>query len=114
VWTVVLVAGFLTLVGLARAGSILFWQVLPIETHAVSSGSSWRLTSATVGLLGLSLVLAVAASPMKRYTDAAAAQLGDRAGYARAVLGAQGGPAAVTTRPYQGGAGEVRLPGDQR
>jgi multicomponent K+:H+ antiporter subunit D len=111
VWSVVLLAGFLTLVGLARAGTVLFWNVVPSAHAPASSGSSWRLTSATLGLLGLSLLLAAFASPMKRYTDAAAAQLADRAGYAHAVLSSQGGPAAVTTRPYQGGAGEVRLPG---
>ncbi len=110
IWTVVLAAGFLTLVGLARAGSILFWQVLPAETRAVSSGSSWRLTSATVGLLGVSLVLALAASPMKRYTDAAAAQLSNPAVYAEAVLGQIGGTSAVSTRPYRGGTEDIKLP----
>ena len=110
VWTVVLVAGFLTLVGLARAGAILFWQVLPTEQRPVYPGSSWRLTSATVGLLGLSLVLAVAASPLKRYTDVAAAQLSTPAVYAEAVLGQLGGMSAVSTRPYRGGAEEIKLP----
>ena len=65
---------------------------------------------ATLSLLTLSLLLAVAASPLKRYTDAAAAQLADRAAYAEAVLGPLGGAAATTTRPYRGGEGEVRLP----
>jgi multicomponent K+:H+ antiporter subunit D len=110
VWAVVLTAGFLTLVGLARAGIILFWQALPLNRDSVRAGSSWQLMSATLGLLGLSLILAVAASPMKRYTDAAAAQLADRAAYAQAVLGPVGGAAAATTRPYQAGEGEVKLP----
>lgn len=110
VWSVVLGVSFLTLIGLARAGSILFWNVLPAGHQAVHSGSSPRLTFATLGLLTLSLVLAAAGSPVKRYTDAAAAQLSDRAAYARAVLGPVGGTAAVTTRPYRGGAGEVKLP----
>jgi multicomponent K+:H+ antiporter subunit D len=110
VWAVVLTGGFFTLIGLARAGAILFWQVLPTDGHSVAAGSSWRLTSATLGLLGLSLVLAVAASPLKRYTDAAAAQLSDPAVYAKAVLGQTGTPASVSTRPYRGGEGEVKLP----
>ncbi len=113
VWSVVLLAGFLTLVGLARAGTLLFWNVVPSAEAAADAGSSWRLTSATLILLGLSLMLAAFASPMKRYTDAAAAQLADRQTYANAVLALQGGPTAKTTRPYQGGAGEVRLPGDK-
>lgn len=110
VWAVVLTGGFFTLIGLARAGAILFWQVLPTDGNSVAAGSSWRLTSATLGLLGLSLVLAVAASPLKRYTDAAAAQLSDPAVYGKAVLGQTGSPASVSTRPYRGGEGEVKLP----
>lgn len=111
VWAVVLGAGFLTLVGLARAGAILFWNVLPGRPDHCHAGSSGRLMAATLGLLALSLMLAAAASPMKRYTDAAAAQLADRNGYADAVLKAVGGSAAQTTRPYRGGEGEVKLPG---
>ena len=110
VWTVVLSAGFLTLVGLARAGSILFWQVLPGNNNMSNSGASWRLTSATLGLLGLSLVLAAFASPLKRYTDAAALQLADRTAYSEAVLGSVGGAGAQTVRPYRGGIGDVKLP----
>lgn len=110
VWAVVLSAGFLTLIGLARAGTILFWHVLPTNAPATYAGGSRRLTSATLGLLGLSLVLAASASPLKRYTDAAAQQLADHTGYAQAVLGPVGGAAATTTRPYRAGAGEVKLP----
>jgi multicomponent K+:H+ antiporter subunit D len=110
IWVVVLGAGFLTLVGLARAGTILFWNVLPADGQPAGSDASRRLILATLGLLGLSLALAVAASPLKRYTDAAAAQLTDRAMYAEAVLGPVGGAAAVTTRPYRGGEGDVKQP----
>jgi multicomponent K+:H+ antiporter subunit D len=110
VWTVVLAVSFLTLIGLARAGSILFWSVLPAGNQSGRSGTSSRLVLATLSLLALSLLLAVAASPLKRYTDAAAAQLADRAAYAGAVLGPVGGATATTTRPYRGGEGEVRLP----
>jgi multicomponent K+:H+ antiporter subunit D len=110
VWSVVLVTSVLTLVGLARAGAILFWNVLPASSQPAHIGSSARLTAATLGLLSLSLVLAVAASPLKRYTDATAAQLADRAAYAKAVLGPVGGAAAQTTRPYRAGEGEVILP----
>ena len=110
VWSVVLVTSVMTLVGLARAGAILFWNVLPANDQPAHSGGSSRLTLATMGLLSLSLVLAVAASPLKRYTDATAAQLADRAAYAKAVLGPVGGTAAQTTRLYRGGEGEVILP----
>ncbi|MDO8717388.1 MAG: monovalent cation/H+ antiporter subunit D [Polaromonas sp.] len=110
VWSMVLVTSVLTMVGLARAGAILFWNVLPASGQPVHGGPSARLMLATLGLLSLSLVLAVAASPLKRYTDAAAAQLADRTAYAKAVMGPVGGAAAQTTRPYRGGEGEVLLP----
>ncbi len=119
VWSVVLGVGFLTLIGLARAGSMVFWNVLPVASSAgapVASGAptsivlSPRMLASTSALLALGLMLAVAASPMKRYTDAAAAQLADHAAYADAVLGALGGTAAETTRPYRGGEAEVMLP----
>ncbi|MGL4807852.1 MAG: proton-conducting transporter membrane subunit, partial [Giesbergeria sp.] len=87
VWAVVLGAGLLSLVGLARAGVILFWNVLPNHATHSHAGGSLRLTGATLGLLALSLVLAIAAAPIKRYTDATAAQLADQGAYARAVLG---------------------------
>ena len=119
VWSVVLGVGFLTLIGLARAGSMVFWNVLPESPSAgapIASGASKttalspHMLASTVALLALVLMLAVAASPMKRYTDAAAAQLADTTAYAEAVLGPMGGAAAETTRPYQGGEGEVILP----
>ena len=118
VWAVVLGSGFLTLLGLARAGSILFWNVLPGEPTGAPSGSSWRLLSATLGLMALSLVLAAAASPLKHYLDATAAQLADRSAYARAVLGLStdgagagtAAPASTSTRPYRGGTEDIRLP----
>lgn len=97
VWAVVLGVGFLTLVGLARAGSVLFWSVRP-EVPGGSSGASPALLGATLSLLAMSVLLSVFAAPLQRYTAAAALQLSDRDAYARAVLG---DPAAVTTRPYR-------------
>jgi multicomponent K+:H+ antiporter subunit D len=134
VWSVVLGASFLTLIGLVRAGSILFWHVLPrphpdlarpvpkvldmpdvpdmpiAATAAEPLGLSKRALASTSALLLLGLLLAVCAAPLKRYTDATAVQLADHAAYADAVLGPLGGAAAQTTRPYRGGAGEVVLP----
>ena len=101
VWVVVLLVGFLTLVGLARAGSVLFWSVRHDVQGSASGASPPKLLSATVALLGLSVLLSVWAAPLQRYTQATALQLLDRASYARAVLGEQGGEAAQTTRPYR-------------
>jgi multicomponent K+:H+ antiporter subunit D len=54
--------------------------------------------SATWAFMAMTLALAVVASPVKQYTDDAAAQLTDRAAYQRAVLGDLGN----STRPYTG------------
>ncbi|HNW61700.1 MAG TPA: monovalent cation/H+ antiporter subunit D [Piscinibacter sp.] len=99
VWSVVLTVGLLTLVGLARAGSILFWNVRS-DMPSSASGASPRLIVATLVLLGFSVAMSGFAEPLKRYTDAAAAQLFDRRAYAEAVLGAQG-LQTETTRPYR-------------
>ena len=103
VWSVVLLVGFFTIVGLARAGVIVFWHVQPDEGAAdVVSGASAKLLSAAWAFMAITVALAVLASPVKRYTDAAAVQLADTAVYAEAVLGSQGGAKAITTRPYDG------------
>jgi multicomponent K+:H+ antiporter subunit D len=112
VWTVVLVTGLLTLMGLARAGAILFWNVLPIKGQPLPARGSWHPTGATFGLLAMSLLLAVAASPVKRYTDAAALQLAEPGAYAHAVLGPLGVAPLGSTRPYRGGVGEGVLPAE--
>ncbi|MEZ5663314.1 MAG: hypothetical protein R3E94_07255 [Burkholderiaceae bacterium] len=51
------------------------------------SGTSVKLLSSAWAFMAMTLVLAVCASPVKRYTDAAAAQLSRPADYVRAVLG---------------------------
>jgi multicomponent K+:H+ antiporter subunit D len=101
VWIVVLGVGFLTLVGLARAGSILFWNVRTDLPACTGGGASPRLLAATLALIGASVAMTVFAAPLQRYTEAAALQLQDRAAYARAVLGEHGGEGADTARPYR-------------
>ena len=98
-WTVVLTVGFFTLIGLARAGSILFWHV-DASRPSGASGASPKLVGATLWLLGASVLMSVLAAPVQRYTAQAARQLTDRDAYARAVLGAQG-VSTETTRPYR-------------
>ena len=114
VWGVVLIAGFFTLLALARAGSLLFWQVRPARLNlshsgdAAAPGTRPRLLAATVALLAASVAMSVWAAPLMRYTQAAAVQLMDRAAYAAAVLPESAGAAARTTRPYTG---QVSRPG---
>jgi multicomponent K+:H+ antiporter subunit D len=101
VWSVVLVVGFFSLLGLARAGNVLFWHVREDLPACGDSGASPRLVMATLLLLAAAVAMSVFAAPLMRYTDAAAEQLVDRAAYADAVLGDLGGEAADTTRPYR-------------
>ena len=103
VWTVVLCVGFFTIVGLARAGVILFWHVQPDPDEAQSnSGSSAKLLSAVWVFMALTLAMAVLASPIKRYADETAAQLVDTAAYAKAVLGLEPGEMSRSLKPYDG------------
>ena len=104
VWAVVLGAGFLSLLGLARAGSVLFWNVNLAQLPRGASGASPSLVAAALWLLGGGVLMSLLAAPIQRYTADAAAQLLDRAAYARAVLGPQG-EASESTRPYRGTSG---------
>jgi len=106
----VLMVGFFTLIGLARAGVVVFWHVQPDETSVASGGASAGASAGSspsmVGAAGLflamSVLLSVAAAPVKRYTDATAAQWADQGRYASAVLGIAPGQPSSTTRPYDG------------
>ena len=100
IWSVVLGVGFLSIVGLARAGVIVFWHVQPAG-DAGSAGSSARLLAPVWAFMALTLALAVLASPVKRYTDATATQLTQSSDYVRAVLGADA-VGRSTTRLYDG------------
>ena len=99
VWGAVLGLGLLMLLGLSRVVSVVFWgtHAEPRSTVTAPRGA----TAAMLGLLALLLAMAVAAGPLKRYTDAAALQLVDRDAYADAVL--QGGARADTARPMAPG-----------
>ena len=107
IWSTVLAVGFLTLIGLARAGSIMFWHVRTDLPAGAPSGASPKLIGATLLLLATTVAMSVFAAPIQRYTAAAAEQLADRAAYARAVLGARG-EATDSARPYDGTAGAPR------
>ncbi|MEJ7929682.1 monovalent cation/H+ antiporter subunit D [Ramlibacter sp. AN1015] len=97
VWTTLLLVGFLSLLSLSRAGSVMFWKVTP-EPASVRRAPA-RLVAATMLLVAAMVGLSAAAGPLKRYTDAAVVQLLDRDGLARAVLGPARGAEAV--RPYR-------------
>ncbi|MBY5933522.1 monovalent cation/H+ antiporter subunit D [Tateyamaria omphalii] len=96
-WSAILVGSFLTIVGFARAGSILFWKstalAVPEEQTDVdvTAEAPPPATTAQVAPVVLTLaalaVLAIFAGPVSAYLDNASAQLFDREGYVEAVLG---------------------------
>ncbi len=104
VWAVVLSVGLLGMIGLARAGVILFWHV-PEDTQPDQAAPPINrvLVGMTLLLLSMGCVMATFAAPMQRYMNATAQQLYDRPAYAQAVLGRSGDLTQdTTTRLYLG------------
>jgi multicomponent K+:H+ antiporter subunit D len=90
-WTAILVGSLFTIVGFARAGSILFWKSTATPPAAdappeAPPARAWEIAP-TMALVALLAALAVFAGPVANYMDATSAQLFDRAGYIAAVLG---------------------------
>lgn len=79
IWLLVLGTGLLTLVGLARAGSRLFWRLPPLPAGVaptiVAAPARPRETAAIVLLLGYGIAMVLAAAPLLDYLRASAAQL---------------------------------------
>ncbi|MCC2641729.1 MAG: monovalent cation/H+ antiporter subunit, partial [Nitrospira sp.] len=89
VWTVILATSLLMLVGCARAGSIVLWNVtdlLPSDPAHAPRAGEWMALAA---LATCSLLLVLFAAPITRYTDETAAQLLSPSSYIEAVLGPQ-------------------------
>lgn len=97
-WSAILVGSLLTIVGFARAGSILFWKstatsapapdpddmdipqpVVPVTANALQLAPS-------MAALGVLALLAIFAGPVSAYLGETSAQLFDRAGYVGAIL----------------------------
>lgn len=89
IWLVIVMTSLLMLVGCARAGSIVLWNVtepIPVEPLHVPRAGEW---AAVAALASYSLFLVLFAAPIKQYTDETAAQLLSPASYIDAVLGDQ-------------------------
>jgi multicomponent K+:H+ antiporter subunit D len=91
VWATLLATSLLGLIGMARAGSILFWQVRPEAAPGCDAGHSNRLLLQPLVLLAAVIGITVFAAPVKRYADAAAAQVRAPRAYAAPVLGTPDG-----------------------
>ena len=92
-WAVILGASLLTLIGLARAGSMLIWS----STSGLSVSSTTPRHRGRVhamemlpfaGLILCSLLVVVFATPVRSYMNATAAQLKNPGGYISAAIGA--------------------------
>ncbi|NBD29091.1 MAG: monovalent cation/H+ antiporter subunit D [Alphaproteobacteria bacterium] len=97
-WAAILVGSLVTIVGFARAGSVLFWKSTAIspgpedgptpQEARICTPAQLAPALITLGLLG---TLAIFAGPLAGYLESTTGQLFDRAGYVAAVLGANGG-----------------------
>jgi len=101
VWLLVLGSSFLMLVGLARAGTRLFWRVEPWPDASPQRWQEYTAaddlprapgrpleTAATVLLLAYGVAMVLAAAPLLDYTRATAAQLQSPADYVQQVRAA--------------------------
>ncbi|MBK1636364.1 monovalent cation/H+ antiporter subunit D [Rhodovulum adriaticum] len=88
-WSVILVGSLLTIVGLARAGSVLFWKptaIAPPDDSAPAAPAGPLEIAPAMAAVGLMALLAAFAGPVTGFLDATSAQLFDREGYIAAVL----------------------------
>jgi multicomponent K+:H+ antiporter subunit D len=101
VWLLVLGSSFMMLVGLARAGTRLFWRVAPwpgapadrlaeyVPEHAMPHAPSRPLeTLASVSLVAMGVGMSLAAAPLLDYTRATADQLLAPADYVQQIRAA--------------------------
>jgi len=85
IWLALLLSSFVVLIGLARAGTRVFWKQAPSASQVALASPvlpARRLeVVATVLLLGYGVAITVAAAPLFAYTQAAATQLAAPAQY---------------------------------
>jgi len=91
-WPAVLISGLLLIVALSRTGTRIFWAMPASQAYAAAPSRAPRGTRAKLAactlLLACVVTITLGAGPLKRYLDATAAQLLDRAAYVHAVLSA--------------------------
>jgi multicomponent K+:H+ antiporter subunit D len=93
IWAVILVAGLITTVALAKAGSSLFWEI-PSDANTASlhevTTQDKRQYIASFSLITIALILVIFAQPVSDFTQRTAAQLHDPQQYIQAVIPAHG------------------------
>lgn len=86
VWATILGTSLVTLIGLSRAGSMLFWKT----SYEVSPNARAPVVTQWIPVLfffGCSLLMVIYAAPLKRVTDATAQQMLTPAQYISTVVG---------------------------
>ena len=87
IWSVLLFAGLLLMLALAKGGGRLFWERSPSHPHGSPYTFGWRRNLAVALLVSPALLLALFARPVSDYAARAATQLHDPQAYISAVLG---------------------------
>lgn len=91
VWAIVLGSGFVALLGLSRAGALMFWDVDYDEDVPVDRPRGADFVPAA-GLIAAVVALTVAAGPVTSYARATSVDLLEPEAYIDAVLGADADP----------------------
>jgi multicomponent K+:H+ antiporter subunit D len=90
VWGVVLATGLVSVIALARSGSLLFYRTHSSHDPASLTPPTNAALVPVAGLLLLVIGLVIWAGPVSDYATATAAQLLDPRQYIEAVLGGRG------------------------
>jgi multicomponent K+:H+ antiporter subunit D len=86
-WSVLLVAALVVIVGVARAGSALFWRTAPAAAGAAVTPLGVRPVGAVAALLACLVGIVLWGGAATSYAWSTARQLADPSGYVAAVLG---------------------------
>jgi multicomponent K+:H+ antiporter subunit D len=86
VWGIILSTSLITMIGLSRAGSMLFWKTT-YEVSATAKAPVAMQWLPVIFLFGCSLLMVIYAAPLKQFTDATAQQLKTPEQYISTVLG---------------------------
>ncbi len=93
IWTVILVSSLVMVVGFARAGSMIFWNIQEAdetdEAEAKTATTSALPVAAAMAPIAVLVLLAVFGGPLTEFTQATAEQLFTPVEYISAVLGAE-------------------------
>ncbi|MBQ1783917.1 MAG: monovalent cation/H+ antiporter subunit D [Gammaproteobacteria bacterium] len=91
IWALLLTGSLLSILGFARAGSLLFWKSTAVNGELKPGRRSGTLPLVALGLVfGSLLLLTIFAGPVNHYLEQTAAQLFAPQGYIDAVLATEG------------------------